>query len=123
MVSYNPNDIEHRYCGNCHSFHDGLRLPPPIPPLLPPDDPRAPKFWMNETGGVLQQAVKDYLDDKTLTLAQVALMRAYLKQWAYSPVWQGEALEAVRTRITEANSHQDIDGCIYDLVNMGMDPL
>ncbi len=21
FVSYNPNDIEHRYCGNCHFFH------------------------------------------------------------------------------------------------------
>ncbi len=23
MVSYNPNDVEHRYCGNCHRFHLG----------------------------------------------------------------------------------------------------
>lgn len=22
MVSCNPNDIENRYCGNCHAFHD-----------------------------------------------------------------------------------------------------
>lgn len=20
--SYNPNDIKHRYCGNCHEFHE-----------------------------------------------------------------------------------------------------
>lgn len=24
MTSYNPNDIKHRYCGNCNQFHDGL---------------------------------------------------------------------------------------------------
>lgn len=23
-VSYNPNDIEQRYCGNCHLFHDQM---------------------------------------------------------------------------------------------------
>jgi hypothetical protein len=22
--SYNPHDIEHRYCGQCHQFHDQL---------------------------------------------------------------------------------------------------
>lgn len=22
MTSYNPNDIKHKYCGNCHKWHD-----------------------------------------------------------------------------------------------------
>jgi len=22
MTSYNPNDVEHKYCGNCHIFHE-----------------------------------------------------------------------------------------------------
>ena len=22
MTSYHPKDIEHKYCGNCHVFHD-----------------------------------------------------------------------------------------------------
>jgi len=22
MTSYNPNDIKHNYCGNCHEFKD-----------------------------------------------------------------------------------------------------
>ena len=25
MTSYNPNDIEARYCGNCHAFHEHLQ--------------------------------------------------------------------------------------------------
>lgn len=25
MVSFNLNDMERRYCGNCHEFHEGLR--------------------------------------------------------------------------------------------------
>jgi hypothetical protein len=24
MVSYNPTDIRQKYCGNCHTFHEGL---------------------------------------------------------------------------------------------------
>jgi ribosomal protein S27AE len=24
MVSHNPNDVEQRYCGNCHAFHDDM---------------------------------------------------------------------------------------------------
>jgi len=27
MISQNPNDVEHRYCGNCHAFHATLSLP------------------------------------------------------------------------------------------------
>jgi len=22
MTSYNPNDVKHKYCGNCHEFHE-----------------------------------------------------------------------------------------------------
>lgn len=22
MTSYNPNDVRHKYCGNCHEFHE-----------------------------------------------------------------------------------------------------
>lgn len=25
-VSYNPNDIEQRYCGNCHQYHDQMAV-------------------------------------------------------------------------------------------------
>ena len=24
MVSYNPTDVRQKYCGNCHTFHEGL---------------------------------------------------------------------------------------------------
>lgn len=24
LASYNPNDIENKYCGNCHKFHDDV---------------------------------------------------------------------------------------------------
>ena len=25
-TSYHPQDIKHRYCGNCHMFHDECRF-------------------------------------------------------------------------------------------------
>jgi hypothetical protein len=28
-VSYNPGDIEHRYCGRCHQFHQDFPGNPP----------------------------------------------------------------------------------------------
>ncbi len=28
MTSYNPNDIEQRYCGNCHMFHADMKQNP-----------------------------------------------------------------------------------------------
>lgn len=30
MVSYNPYDIENRYCGSCHDFHDNLTVGTPM---------------------------------------------------------------------------------------------
>lgn len=30
MPSCNPNDIEKKYCGYCHEFHDRLHLLPPV---------------------------------------------------------------------------------------------
>lgn len=27
MVSYNPHDVEQKYCGSCHQFHEFLKLP------------------------------------------------------------------------------------------------
>jgi hypothetical protein len=26
MISYNENDIKNNYCGNCHSWHDEMKL-------------------------------------------------------------------------------------------------
>lgn len=31
MTSYHPEDVRHKYCGNCHEFHEDMpkRLPAP----------------------------------------------------------------------------------------------
>jgi protein-arginine kinase activator protein McsA len=27
LTSYNPHDVEHRFCGHCHTFHDDIYPP------------------------------------------------------------------------------------------------
>jgi len=41
----------------------------------------APGYWMNETSGVLRPVVEAYLDNEPMSAAQIAVMRAYLRQW------------------------------------------
>jgi hypothetical protein len=26
LISFNPNDVRERYCGNCHEFHDAKEV-------------------------------------------------------------------------------------------------
>jgi hypothetical protein len=67
--------------------------------LLPPDHPQAPKYWMNETGGLVP-AIKRYLKGLAPDADDVNLIRAYLRQWIDSPVWDvGDA--AARTKLDE----------------------
>lgn len=87
---------------------------------------------MHETGGELQPAVSAFLNGETLTIRQIALIRAYLKQWIDSPVWnmnphmttEGlEELEAIRKQVHAIVSDRDIRECIGQMVGAGMDPL
>lgn len=92
--------------------------------LLPPDHPNAPKHWQQETSGALKSVVWAYLTHERLTLYQIALLRAYLKQWVYSPVWKGSTeLDGLREQVTEATTQRDLDCCIELAVHMGLDPL
>lgn len=97
-----------------------------------PSSPAAPKYWQNEQGGELQPAVLAFLHGDVLTVREVALMRAYLKQWIDSPVWNmnphinadGLAeLEAMRKQVQAIVSERDIRECIGQMVGAGMNPL
>lgn len=37
MRSYNRNDIEQRYCGSCHQFHDIMEAAIALDPTWTPD--------------------------------------------------------------------------------------
>ena len=47
----------------------------------------APKYWLFESSGALRPAVEAFLHGRDLTEPQIVLLRAYVRQWIDSPVW------------------------------------
>lgn len=101
-------------------------------PPLRADHPDAPKYWTNETSGVLKPVIEVYLSGKLMTLREVAVMRAYLRQWIMSPVWDmnprrtnGDALTlaALRERIDSIVTRLDIERWLAAALESGIDPL
>lgn len=101
-------------------------------PPLRADHPDAPKYWMNETSGVLKPVVEAYLRNEPLTLRDVAIMRAYLRQWIMSPVWDMNprqtradalGLSALRERLDTIASRDDIERWLAAALESGIDPL
>jgi hypothetical protein len=89
----------------------------------------APGYWQHETSGVLRPVVEAYLVSDRLTPDQIATMRAYLRQWIMSPVWDANphgghgALAALRERIDTLTTQNAIDRWIDDADALGFDPL
>lgn len=117
MVSHNPNDVENRYCGNCHAFHDDLLNP---------------GYWMNETGGELAPAVMRYLEGLPLSERDITLIRLYFQQWIGSSVWDRnpartsggrDKLERLRELARVLNNRGAIDAWLTLAVDFGVDPL
>jgi hypothetical protein len=54
-----------------------------------PEDPDAPKYWMNETSGVLKPIMRRLLSSEMLPLnpLEIAHLREYFRQWVDSPAW------------------------------------
>ena len=82
---------------------------------------RVPGYWANEDSGVLAPVVKAYLDGRTLNHTEVAIMRAYLRQWMFYGDWRG-ASDLV-ARINEIRTRADLDKWLSDALELGIDPL
>jgi hypothetical protein len=91
-----------------------------------------PGFWMYETSGVLAPALYAYLKGAELTEPQIATLRAYLRQWIMSPIWDqnphadADALEwlaEMRARIDELTDRTAIARWLLDATEGGLDPL
>jgi hypothetical protein len=100
--------------------------------LPPPDHKDAPKYWRHETGGRLAIAVENFLNNRLMTVRDVALVRAYLVQWIDSPIWEMNpsidaeslaALNALRLRARRIGAVADIHHWIHDALAEGHDPL
>jgi len=96
-----------------------------------PASKEAPKYWQHETGGLLAPAILRYMRGQDLSVRDLALIIAYLRQWVDSPAWDaGPATSVDRVRLAllrtfahKAHSKGDIDHCVRLAGTLGMDPL
>lgn len=97
-----------------------------------PASPEMPKYWRYERGGLLGPAIERYLLDRPLSKDDVLLIRAYLRQWIDSPLWdmnpsaddgQRRELAQLRAKAKLINTRKDITGWLHDALNLGIDPL
>jgi hypothetical protein len=82
-----------------------------------------PGFWMNETSGVLRPAVEAYLQGDEITPAEIAAMRAYLRQWIEGDGFQGEDIEELRRQVDGLTDRQSITAWLDKAIDAGIDPL
>lgn len=82
-----------------------------------------PGFWMHETSGVLRPAVEAYLAGGEMTPAQIAALRAYLRQWIAAPWAPGPALAALREGVDGLTSRPAIAAWLAWALREGIDPL
>jgi hypothetical protein len=92
----------------------------------------APGYWMAETSGILRPAVEAYLNDEPLTDQHIATLRAYLRQWIGSPVWDRNPhagpeehawLDRMRADIEGLRTRAAIERWVSSAIDGGVDPL
>lgn len=95
----------------------------------------APRYWTFETSGKLAAAMTRYLEGEELSDVEVSYIRAYLKQWINSPVWDqnphigeegGEgrlALAALRQMAERLRNRAEISRWVGLAEECGIDPL
>lgn len=80
-------------------------------------------YWMYETSGVLRPAVEAYLLGRLMTEAEIAALRAYLRQWIFAPVWWGDGIAGLRDRIDGLTTREAIAAWLDAADEFGIDPL
>jgi hypothetical protein len=97
-----------------------------------PGSALAPKYWRDETGGELVPAMERYIKRKDLSLRDLVLIRAYLRQWIESPAWDlnphsdehsAANLKLLRESATKLFRRADIEEWIRAALEIGIDPL
>lgn len=96
------------------------------PPMFYP-----PRFWRDETSGVLAPAIHRYLVGRTKP-EDIPVLRAYCRQWIDSPAWDMNPnhddesraeLAGLRKRAAAITTIRHIDAWIAFAVDFGVDPL
>lgn len=116
LTSHNRKDVEQRYCGRCHEFHEA----------------RPPGYWMHEQSGALRRAIEAYLSCEPMTREQVGLIREYLRQWIDAKCWDAnphiddagrDRLAFLRRMIYNVTARTTIEAWLAAAADIGMDPL
>ena len=82
-----------------------------------------PRYWKYEKSGILTLAVGAYLAGGPLSDVQAATLRSYLRQWIFSPVWAGSAIDGLRARIDGLTDRAAIEAWLHDALEEAIDPL
>lgn len=81
-------------------------------------------FWMNEEGEELRPAIIAYLEHHPLTVADIAVIRAYLKQWVEAPgFFATPGVTALRQSVGAIETRNDINRWLAAADEEGIDPL
>lgn len=92
----------------------------------------APNYWTFETGGELRPAIERYICGEELTVRDLYLIKAYLKQWVDSPAWEANPhltpegvaqLSLLRAKVSQARTAPQLVACVELAGEMGMNPL
>jgi hypothetical protein len=81
--------------------------PKPAPGSEPGGSP--PGYWMNETSGRLRPAVMAFLNGAELGVDQIALLRAYCRQWIMADVWDMNPHMGAEEKVWLAELRADLD--------------
>jgi hypothetical protein len=81
------------------------------------------RFWKDEPGGELRGAVETYLCGRPVTREQVALLRAYCRQWINAPGFRGPEIEVLRVSVNTLCTQTDVDHWLDRAMDAGIDPL
>jgi len=83
----------------------------------------SPGYWMAETSGVLRPAVEAFLRNEPMSDAQVAAMRAYLRQWIVAEWFGGAELDELRGTVDGLVTKKAISAWLDRALSIGVDPL
>jgi hypothetical protein len=78
---------------------------------------------MNETSGLLRPIVERYLRGEQLEESQVAVMRAYLRQWIWASEFIGPDVDRLRAGVDHLYNDGDVSAWLARALNAGIDPL
>jgi hypothetical protein len=94
--------------------------------LSPDGYRREPRYWMHETSGTLKPVVEAYLNNRTLSELDIAILQQYLRQWIMAEAWDalvGRRLKTLRQDIEGLTSRDAISDWLAEAIEIGIDPL